>query len=102
MAFRWRADGGQTLNAGLVALWYYRGSGPVLVRNPIFLLFFRGGGGSGPPVPPLDPHMSINNLLEIQSMPLSDLYWATVSLKITDTYSRYAGECTVSLSFSSC
>ena len=28
---------GQTLNAGLVALWYYRGSGPVLVRNPIFL-----------------------------------------------------------------
>ena len=25
-----------------------RGSGPVLLRNPIFLLFSRGGGGSGP------------------------------------------------------
>ena len=35
MAFRWRADGGPTLNAGLVALWFFRGSGPVLLRNPI-------------------------------------------------------------------
>ena len=26
MTFRWRADGGPTLNAGLVALWFYRGS----------------------------------------------------------------------------
>ena len=24
----------------------------MFLRNPIFLLFFRGGGGSGPPVPP--------------------------------------------------
>ena len=24
MAFRWRADGGPKLNAGLVALWFYR------------------------------------------------------------------------------
>ena len=31
MAFRWRADGGPTLNAGLVALWLFRGSGPVLL-----------------------------------------------------------------------
>ena len=42
MAFRWRADDGPTLNAGLVALWFYRGSGPVLLRNPIFI-FFQGG-----------------------------------------------------------
>ena len=56
MAFRWRADGGPTLNAGLVALWFYRGSGPVLLRKPLILIFFRGGG-SGPPVPPLDPPM---------------------------------------------
>ena len=36
MAFRWLADGGPTLNAALVALWwFYRGSGPVLQRNPI-------------------------------------------------------------------
>ena len=35
------------------------GSRPVLWRNPTFLCFFRGGGGSWPPVhpPPLDPHM---------------------------------------------
>ena len=23
MTFRWRADGGPTLNAGLVSLWFY-------------------------------------------------------------------------------
>ena len=39
VAFRWRADGGPTLNAGLVALWFYRGSGPVLLRNSIFCDF---------------------------------------------------------------
>ena len=50
MAFRWRADDGPTLNAGLVALWYFRGSGPVLLRNPIFLWFSRGAE-VGPPVP---------------------------------------------------
>ena len=49
MAFRWRADDGPTLNAGLVALRFFRGSAPVLLRNPIFLLLFRG---SEPPVPP--------------------------------------------------
>ena len=37
LAFCWRADDGQTLNAGLVALWFLRGSGPVLLRNPMFL-----------------------------------------------------------------
>ena len=37
----------------------FRGSGQVLLRNPIFLWFSGGGGGggSGPPVPLLDPHM---------------------------------------------
>ena len=40
-----------TFNAGLVALQFFGGSGPVLVRNPIYFLLF-GGGGSGPPVPP--------------------------------------------------
>ena len=49
-----RADGGPTLIAGLVALWFYRGSGTKLLRNPIFLWFFREG--SGPP-PPLNPRM---------------------------------------------
>ena len=31
MAFRWWAGGGQTLNAGLVALCFFRGSGPELI-----------------------------------------------------------------------
>ena len=43
MAFRWRADDGSTLNAGLVALLFFRGSGQVLLKNTIFLLFFREG-----------------------------------------------------------
>ena len=33
MAFRWRAGDGQTLNSGLVALWFFRGSEPVLLKN---------------------------------------------------------------------
>ena len=61
MAFCWRADDDPTLNAGLVALWFFRGSGPVLQRNPIFLWFFRGGGGVWTPCPPpLDPPMNMN------------------------------------------
>ena len=31
------ADNGRKLAAGLVALCFFRGSGPILLRNPIFL-----------------------------------------------------------------
>ena len=34
MAFRCQADNGPTLNAGLVVLRFFMGSGPVLLRNP--------------------------------------------------------------------
>ena len=38
MTFRWRVnDGPTTLNAGLVALWFSWGSGPVLLSSPIAL-----------------------------------------------------------------
>ena len=37
IAFRWRANDGPKLNAGLVALRFFRGSRPVLLRNSIFL-----------------------------------------------------------------
>ena len=47
MVFGWRADDGPTLNAGFVALWFFRGSGPVLLRNPIFCDFSGGWGGGG-------------------------------------------------------
>ena len=46
-----------TLNSGLVALEFYRGSGPVSLRNPIFCYF---SGGPSPLCPPLDPRMSNN------------------------------------------
>ena len=37
MVFRWRADDGPPLNAGLVALRFFRGSGSILLGNPILL-----------------------------------------------------------------
>ena len=57
MAFRWRANGRPTLNAGLVALRFYRESGPVLQRNPIFFRQGRCPDPLPPPPPPLDPRM---------------------------------------------
>ena len=59
MAFGWRADGDPALNAGLVALWFSRGSGPVLLRNPIASWFSRGirtfapSSGSAPRMEPV-------------------------------------------------
>ena len=52
MAFRWWADDGPTLNAGLVALRFSKGSRPVLLRNPIALWFSRGVGRVQTPCPP--------------------------------------------------
>ena len=52
MTFRWRADDGPKLNAGLVALWFFRVSGPELLWNCTFLWFFRGGD-IRTPCPPL-------------------------------------------------
>ena len=44
--FKWRFAGGpvvaQHWMLGLVALWFSRGSGPVLLKNPIALWFSRG------------------------------------------------------------
>ena len=40
--FCWRADDGPTLNAGLVALWFIRRSGSLLLRNPIIFVIFQG------------------------------------------------------------
>ena len=38
MTFRWQADDGLTLNAGLIALWFFRGSG-----KPYIFVIFQGG-----------------------------------------------------------
>ena len=43
LAFLWRADDGPTLNAGLAALWFWRGSGPVLLKKPYIFVICQGG-----------------------------------------------------------
>ena len=57
MAFYWRTDGGPTLNVGFgscVVLPRIRTS---IAKKPYIFVIFQGG--SGPPVPPLDPHMNL-------------------------------------------
>ena len=41
MAFRWRANDGPTLNAGLAALRFFRGSGPVLIVLSSFAIILK-------------------------------------------------------------
>ena len=52
MAFRWRANAGPTLNAGLVVLY-----------KPYIFVILRGG--PDPLYPPLDPHKTIPSWIEI-------------------------------------
>ena len=49
-----------TIECWLGSFVSFRGSGSILLGNPIFLWFLRGGGGGGPDplVPPLDPPMA--------------------------------------------
>ena len=53
MAFRWCADYGPTLNAGLVVLWFYSDPDQYYATKTklYFCDFSGGGGGSGPLVP---------------------------------------------------
>ena len=51
MAFHWRAYNGPKLNAGLVALWFFRGSGPVFLRKNLYFCYFSGVGGLDPLYP---------------------------------------------------
>ena len=73
MAFPWRANDGPILNVGLVALWFFRGSGSVLLRNPIFLWFSRGGVRT--PCPP--PHSGSAHVITPFTKPRS---WNCVTL----------------------
>ena len=57
MAFCWRADAGQKLNAGLVAFFCdFSGNPDQYCKETLYFLIFQG---SGPPLPPLDPLMLI-------------------------------------------
>ena len=51
------ADDGPTLKAGLVALGFFRGFGPVFLRKPYIFCDFSWGGGSGS-LSPSGPHMN--------------------------------------------
>ena len=55
MAFRWRADDGQTLNAGLIAV-IFQGIRTCIAKNPYILVIFQGGGSG-----PLPPHSGSEN-----------------------------------------
>ena len=55
MVFCWRVDNGLSLNASLVAFEIFKGSGTILLGNPIFCDF--GGGGGGGQDPLLEPPM---------------------------------------------
>ena len=54
MAFRWRADDGPTLNAGLV----FQGLRTSLAKKPYIFVIFQRGPTPCPPPPLLDPRMN--------------------------------------------
>ena len=49
MAFRWRADDGPTLNAGLVAA-IFQGIRTCIAREPYIFVIFRGVRTPSPPL----------------------------------------------------
>ena len=50
MAFRWRADDGPTLNAGLLAA-IFQGIRACIARKPYIFVVFQGGPDPLPPPP---------------------------------------------------
>ena len=65
----------------------------ILLGNPIFLSFFRGGGGgSGLPVPPLDMSMCI--MCRLTLMPLSIF----ISQKDHVLYAMFILQCSLKVS----
>ena len=67
--FHRRGDDGPTLIADLVALCVFRGSGPVLLRNPIFCDFREMG--SGPPAHPSGSAHVLVHIAYAQAPPLN-------------------------------
>ena len=56
MAFRWRADVGPTLSAGLVACVDFHGIRASNAKKSYTFVIFQGGGDPDPLSPTLDPH----------------------------------------------
>ena len=63
------------MNTGLVALWFYRGSGSSIAKKPYFCDFLSGGEGVGvrtPLSPPLDPRMLYTSKHYLQNAHILD------------------------------
>ena len=58
MAFCWWVDDCPTLNAGSVALWFFRDI-TSMDKKPYIFVIFQGGGGVGTPSSPLDLRMVV-------------------------------------------
>ena len=60
-ANKWRFAGGQiprpNIECWLGSFVIFQGIRTSIAKDPYTLVIFRGGDGSGPPVPPLDPQM---------------------------------------------
>ena len=78
MAFRWRTEDGPTLTSGLVALGFFRGSGPVLLRSPIYCDL---QGGPDPLPPSLDPRIAVMCGCQY-SLSLPPVFFAELSYRI--------------------
>ena len=63
----------------------FRGSGSVLLRKSTFVWFSRGGG-SGPPVPHLDPRMGPDNVYTYSL----EIYWKNI-LSCASAFVRHFG-----------
>ena len=84
MAFRWRAEDGPTLDGGLAALIFFRGSGPILLKNPTFLQFFKGGGGANPLCPLWIRPCNLTKLETIQGpFHVSSPAWYVFAVKVS-------------------
>ena len=53
--FEWRFAGGSMMAQHWMLAWFFRDSGPVLLKKPYIFVIFQGG--STTPVPSLDPPM---------------------------------------------
>ena len=74
MAFRWRADVDETLNAGFVifhGIWTYS-----------FVVFQRGEVRSGPPIPSLDQRMVEDKLAGVQQKVQSSMYRVEIQISL--------------------